>query len=112
MATDDAHSDRSSPAAEKGQIAERHSTTEGNVSGETSHPTMEQKLSPAGAAADPNLVGWDGPDDPANPRNWTKRRKMLNVALLSLSVLYSYVCNAPGILFVRPGIYKAGGCGC
>jgi len=24
---------------------------------------------------DPNLVTWDGPDDPANPRNWSKNRK-------------------------------------
>ena len=43
------------------------------------------------AVADPNIVDWDGPDDPANPRNWSKRRKMLNVMLVSLSVLYSYV---------------------
>ena len=43
------------------------------------------------AVADPNIVDWDGPDDPANPRNWTKKKKMLNVVLVSLSVLYSYV---------------------
>jgi hypothetical protein len=41
--------------------------------------------------ADPNLVDWDGPDDPANPRNWSKKRKMVNTTLVSLSVLYSYV---------------------
>jgi hypothetical protein len=23
----------------------------------------------------PNLVTWDGPDDPENPKNWTSRRK-------------------------------------
>ncbi len=40
---------------------------------------------------DPNLVDWDGPNDPANPRNWSKKRKMLNTSLVSLSVLYSYV---------------------
>lgn len=44
-----------------------------------------------GATEDPNIVDWDGPDDPANPRNWSKRKKMLNVVLVSLSVLYSYV---------------------
>lgn len=42
---------------------------------------------------DPNIVDWDGPDDPANPYNWSNGRKMLNVALVSLSVLYSYVFN-------------------
>lgn len=24
---------------------------------------------------DPNLVSWDGPDDPENPQNWTNARK-------------------------------------
>ena len=40
---------------------------------------------------DPNIVDWDGPNDPANPRTWSKKRKMLNTSLVSLSVLYSYV---------------------
>lgn len=26
--------------------------------------------------ADPNLVTWSGPDDPANPHNWSTRRKL------------------------------------
>jgi hypothetical protein len=43
------------------------------------------------AVVDPNLVDWDGPNDPANPRNWSKKRKILNTSLVSLSVLYSYV---------------------
>ena len=51
----------------------------------------EEDLSADDAVADPNIVDWDGPNDPANPRNWSKRRKMLNVMLVSLSVLYSYV---------------------
>lgn len=42
---------------------------------------------------DPNIVDWDGPNDPENPRNWTKTRKMVNISLFSLSVLYSYVFN-------------------
>lgn len=44
---------------------------------------------------DPDLVDWDGPDDPENPRNWSRRRKMLNTSLVSLSVLYSYVSRLP-----------------
>jgi hypothetical protein len=27
------------------------------------------------ATLDGNLVGWDGPDDPHNPQNWSFRRK-------------------------------------
>ncbi len=33
---------------------------------------------------DPNLVSWDGPDDPTNPQNWTMRKKWSNVAVLSI----------------------------
>ncbi len=33
---------------------------------------------------DPNIVSWDGPDDPANPMNWTMRKKWSNVAVLSI----------------------------
>lgn len=32
---------------------------------------------------DPNIVDWDGPDDPANPYNWTKGKKWLNGGFLS-----------------------------
>ncbi|OJJ50402.1 hypothetical protein ASPZODRAFT_57741 [Penicilliopsis zonata CBS 506.65] len=50
-------------------------------------------------AADPNVVDWDGPDDPENPRSWPKSRKMLNISLISLSVLYTNIATtmfAPG----------------
>ncbi len=33
---------------------------------------------------DPNIVTWDGPDDPANPMNWTMRKKWSNIAVLSI----------------------------
>jgi hypothetical protein len=33
---------------------------------------------------DPNIVTWDGPDDPTNPMNWTMRKKWSNVAVLSV----------------------------
>ena len=32
---------------------------------------------------DPNIVGWDGPDDPNNPYNWTGGLKWGNVAVIS-----------------------------
>ena len=54
-------------------------------------PSSEKDPPADDAVADPNIVDWDGPDDPANPRNWSKKKKMLNVVLVSLSVLYSYV---------------------
>ncbi|TVY58990.1 MFS transporter prlG [Lachnellula cervina] len=36
---------------------------------------------------DPNLVDWDGPEDPANPMNWPKSKRMGHVTLISLITL-------------------------
>jgi hypothetical protein len=41
--------------------------------------------------ADPNVVTWDGPDDPANPRNWSLRRKWLITILFSVTTFCAYV---------------------
>ena len=40
---------------------------------------------------DPNAVDWDGPGDPKNPKNWPESTQMLNVALLSLLTIVTYV---------------------
>lgn len=32
---------------------------------------------------DPNVINWDGPDDPENPLNWTARRKWTNIAVIA-----------------------------
>lgn len=34
-------------------------------------------------AQDPNIVWWDGEDDPANPLNWTPLKKWTNIMLIS-----------------------------
>ena len=36
---------------------------------------------------DPNKVGWDGPDDPQNPQNWSNRRKWFITILCVLMTL-------------------------
>jgi hypothetical protein len=36
---------------------------------------------------DPNLVDWDGPDDPASPPNWPDKQKWLNITVLSILTL-------------------------
>lgn len=59
----------------------------------------DEAAAAAAAAADPNIVDWDGPDDPANPRNWSKASKLTNVVLVSVSVLY---CNLATTMFA-PG---------
>jgi hypothetical protein len=32
---------------------------------------------------DPNIVDWDGPNDPANPQNWPRKKKVITVVLVS-----------------------------
>jgi hypothetical protein len=37
-------------------------------------PKLEKSKS-SRSARDPNIVAWDGPDDPDNPKNWTMKHK-------------------------------------
>ncbi|KAL2149226.1 hypothetical protein VTH82DRAFT_8574 [Thermothelomyces myriococcoides] len=49
---------------------------------------------------DPNVVTWDGPDDPMNPKNWTMRKKWINIGVLSFSTFVTPLGSsmfAPGI---------------
>ncbi|KAF3762959.1 putative MFS transporter [Cryphonectria parasitica EP155] len=58
----------------------------------------------AAPSADSDLVDWDGPNDPENPRNWSQSLKTAHVALLSLSVLYANLATtmfAPGAAFMQ-----------
>ncbi|OAA64230.1 major facilitator superfamily transporter multidrug resistance [Niveomyces insectorum RCEF 264] len=43
---------------------------------------------------DPNLVKWDGPDDPENPKNWIFSRKWAAVFIVSLFTLISPVSSS------------------
>ncbi|KAH9892193.1 bicyclomycin resistance protein [Xylariomycetidae sp. FL2044] len=49
---------------------------------------------------DPNVVWWDGPDDPENPYNWPKSRKIINTGLISAMTFVSPLASsifAPGV---------------
>jgi len=45
------------------------------------------------AESDPNIVTWDGPNDPANPMNWTTRKKVAAVGIVSFITLLSLVAT-------------------
>lgn len=52
------------------------------------------------ATKDPNLVDWDGPDDPEKPLNWTKKKKWSNLALIATLTLltpFGSTMFAPGV---------------
>lgn len=39
---------------------------------------------------DPNIVDWDGPDDPENPQNWSFGTKTITVACVSGLTFVTY----------------------
>ncbi|KAM7203574.1 rade putative MSF transporter [Rhypophila sp. PSN 637] len=49
---------------------------------------------------DPNIVDWDGPTDPANPQNWSHRKKWANIGTLAAITFFSPLASslfAPGV---------------
>jgi len=38
---------------------------------------------------DPSIVDWDGPDDPANPMNWSSSKKVTAIGIISLITMLS-----------------------
>ncbi|RFU29474.1 hypothetical protein B7463_g6870, partial [Scytalidium lignicola] len=53
---------------------------------------------------DPNLVLWDGPEDPANPKNWTFRHKWAAVLVVSSFTFISPVSSS----MVAPALNSIG----
>ena len=37
-----------------------------------------------------DALDWDGPDDPANPLNWSQAKKNMHVIFVSVFTLYAY----------------------
>ncbi|CZR66968.1 related to multidrug resistant protein [Phialocephala subalpina] len=50
----------------------------------------------------PNMVHWDGPNDPKNPRNWSTGKKVLNIAFVSMLCFITPVASA----MFAPGVPK------
>lgn len=44
---------------------------------------------------DPNIVDWDGPDDPANARNWTEKKKWGNILVIASITFLTYAPSFP-----------------
>jgi len=56
-------------------------------------PKLEKAKS-ARSERDPNLVSWDGPDDPKNPKNWSTRRKWAATLVVSSFTFISPVSSS------------------
>ena len=64
------------------------------------HRAQEQQEQVTKWEDDPNLVDWDGPDDPDNPLNWPQWKKLLTTFLLCLMTFAIYIGSA----IITPGI--------
>ncbi|KAI1193011.1 fluconazole resistance protein 1 [Nemania serpens] len=71
----------------------------------TGPPELESGKSPIANDVEsklenPNVVDWDGPDDPANPHNWPGSKRWSHIAVVSLLALVTNMAPtmcAPGI---------------
>lgn len=53
---------------------------------EVGDSSQDEKDGPDAPPRDPNLVGWEGPDDPKFPKNWSINKKWAAVACGKLDV--------------------------
>jgi hypothetical protein len=58
---------------------------------ESINPEKGPPPPPDDSTGEENEIGWDGSDDPANPRNWSTLQKTINTAIFSSITFLSYV---------------------
>jgi hypothetical protein len=49
----------------------------------------EKSVAEGKGPRDPNIVDFDGPNDPENPLNWSTARKTTSIVIVSLTALLS-----------------------
>ncbi|KAF2678778.1 MFS general substrate transporter [Lentithecium fluviatile CBS 122367] len=77
-------STRSSTKAES--LQDKDVEKQPDTTADTSNPIITDN---ANADIDPNIVTWDGPNDPANPMNWTTSKKVAAIGIVSFITLLS-----------------------
>ena len=60
-----------------------------NGKDESSSNREEQEVN-QGEPLDPNIIDWDGPDDPQNARNWSSMKKWGNIAVIASITFLTY----------------------
>lgn len=81
---------------EKGTILKGAKSEEATLNGDET----TQEEAEAEAERDPNIVDWDGPDDPENPQNWPDSKKWGIIATLAAVTLVTPL----GSSFFAPGV--------
>ncbi|KAF2684806.1 MFS general substrate transporter [Lentithecium fluviatile CBS 122367] len=112
--TKDLQDEKTAEAYEQGHDVDRTSNQatylspnadieKGAQSGAASTISDEKTLEESPAAesqTDPDIVDWDGPDDPENPLNWSKGRKWGLIACLGAVTLVTPLASS----FFAPGV--------
>jgi len=63
------------PTALEMEVAREEKSFEAYGGDDPHEPRKDKNAPPPPEDNDPNIVAWDGPDDPTNPQNWSKRYK-------------------------------------
>lgn len=70
------------------------------LSTHTDEHTLSDDAPAQEEARDPNIVDWDGPDDPANPLNWPAKKKWSIIAALGAVTFITPLASS----FFAPGV--------
>jgi hypothetical protein len=89
--------EQSTLAVNSANLASTHSTKD-DVEKTTNPGTADEKSTDT---AESKIVDWDGPNDPANPLNWTPLRKWSIISLVSYITFVTYVSLLGPILVSR-----------
>lgn len=85
-------------SGQKSEVNEK-TIAEVDTTGSTARTSTSQPNGTSTSTDDPNIVFWDGPDDPENPMNWAWKLKITNVALISTWTLLTPLASS----MVAPG---------
>ncbi|KAF7197523.1 Efflux pump radE [Pseudocercospora fuligena] len=81
----------------------KNENNENHASSDSSKPqfkSTDAREQSSSHTNDPNIVDWDGPTDPQNPRNWTTKAKVANTSLVIVLCLLTPLASsmfAPGV---------------
>lgn len=89
-------------------LPDEGSLTEAQLAMEKNYQNAPENRFPKDGARyrdmDPELVTWDGDDDPQNPRNWSKAQKVLQTFIVSI---YTFI-SPMSLTMPSPAIQKMG----
>jgi len=84
------------PTALEMEVAREEKSFEAYGGDDPHEPRKDKNAPPPPEDNDPNIVAWDGPDDPTNPQNWSKRYKwFITVICCVMTVNVTFASSAP-----------------